>query len=35
MTVRKAVVPVAGFGTRFLPVTRAVPKSIVPTMDMK
>ena len=26
MNVRKAVIPVAGFGTRFLPVTKAVPK---------
>jgi UTP--glucose-1-phosphate uridylyltransferase len=33
MTVRKAVVPVAGFGTRFLPVTRAVPKNALPVFD--
>ena len=33
MTVRKAVVPVAGFGTRFLPVTRAVPKNLLPVYD--
>ena len=33
MTVRKAVVPVAGFGTRFLPVTRAVPKNLLPVFD--
>ena len=33
MTVRKAVVPVAGFGTRFLPVTRSVPKNALPVFD--
>ena len=33
MMVRKAVVPVAGFGTRFLPVTRAVPKNALPVFD--
>ena len=33
MMVRKAVVPVAGFGTRFLPVTRAVPKNALPLFD--
>ena len=33
MKVRKAVVPVAGFGTRFLPVTRAVPKNLLPVYD--
>ena len=30
---RKAVIPVAGFGTRFLPVTRAVPKVLLPVLD--
>jgi len=30
---RKAVIPVAGFGTRFLPVTRAVPKMLLPVLD--
>ena len=30
---RKAVIPVAGFGTRFLPVTRAVPKILLPVLD--
>lgn len=34
MTVRKAVVPVAGFGTRFLPVTRSVPKNLLPAFDV-
>ncbi len=31
--VRKAVFPVAGLGTRFLPATRAVPKELVPVLD--
>ena len=30
---RKAVLPVAGFGTRFLPVTKAVPKEMLPILD--
>ena len=34
MKVRKAVVPVAGFGTRFLPATKAVPKALIPVFDM-
>ena len=33
MTVRKAVIPVAGFGTRFLPATRSVPKNLLPVFD--
>lgn len=33
MTVRKAVMPVAGLGTRFLPATRAVPKNLLPVFD--
>ncbi len=33
VNVRKAVVPVAGFGTRFLPVTKAVPKALLPVLD--
>lgn len=32
-TVRKAVVPAAGLGTRFRPVTRAVPKPMLPVLD--
>lgn len=32
-TVRKAVIPVAGFGTRFLPVTKTVPKTMLPIVD--
>jgi UTP--glucose-1-phosphate uridylyltransferase len=31
--VRKAVFPVAGFGTRFLPVTKAMPKELLPVVD--
>ncbi len=31
--VRKAVFPVAGFGTRFLPATKAVPKEMLPIID--
>lgn len=32
-TVRKAVFPVAGFGTRFLPATKAMPKELLPVVD--
>lgn len=31
--VRKAIIPVAGFGTRFLPVTKAMPKEMLPIID--
>ena len=31
---RKAVVPVAGLGTRFLPATKAVPKEMLPLVDV-
>ncbi|MDO6415974.1 UTP--glucose-1-phosphate uridylyltransferase GalU [Sphingomonas sp. BIUV-7] len=31
--VRKAIFPVAGFGTRFLPATKAVPKELLPVVD--
>lgn len=31
--VRKAVIPVAGFGTRFLPQTKAMPKEMLPLID--
>jgi UTP--glucose-1-phosphate uridylyltransferase len=30
---RKAVFPVAGFGTRFLPATKAMPKELMPIVD--
>ena len=33
LTVRKAVLPVAGLGTRFLPATRSVPKMMLPVVD--
>ncbi len=32
-TVSKAVFPVAGFGTRFLPATKAMPKELLPIVD--
>jgi UTP--glucose-1-phosphate uridylyltransferase len=32
-TLRKAVFPVAGFGSRFLPVTKASPKEMMPVVD--
>ena len=31
--IRKAVFPVAGLGTRFLPATKAVPKELLPVVD--
>jgi len=31
--VRKAVIPVAGFGTRFLPATKSTPKEMMPLID--
>lgn len=31
--VRKAVIPAAGFGTRFLPATKAQPKEMIPIVD--
>ena len=31
--VRKAVFPVAGLGTRFLPATKALPKELLPILD--
>lgn len=33
MTVRKAVIPAAGLGTRFLPATKAQPKEMLPVVD--
>jgi UTP--glucose-1-phosphate uridylyltransferase len=33
MDVNKAVIPAAGFGTRFLPVTKAQPKEMMPVLD--
>ena len=34
MRVRTAVIPAAGLGTRFLPATKAVPKELLPIMDV-
>lgn len=34
MKPRKAVIPVAGLGTRFLPATKAVPKELLPIVDI-
>jgi len=34
MKVRKAVIPVAGLGTRFLPATKTVPKELLPIVDI-
>ena len=31
--IRKAVFPVAGLGTRFLPATKAIPKEMLPIID--
>ncbi len=31
--IRKAVIPAAGLGTRFLPTTKAVPKELLPILD--
>ena len=31
--IRKAVLPVAGFGTRFLPATKAMPKELLPIIN--
>lgn len=33
MRVRKAIIPAAGFGTRFLPATKAQPKEMLPIVD--
>jgi UTP--glucose-1-phosphate uridylyltransferase len=31
--IKKAILPVAGFGTRFLPATKAQPKEMLPIVD--
>ena len=31
--IKKAVFPVAGLGTRFLPATKAIPKELLPIVD--
>lgn len=33
MKIKKAIIPVAGFGTRFLPATKAQPKEMLPVVD--
>jgi len=33
LKVKKAIIPVAGFGTRFLPATKAQPKEMIPLVD--
>ena len=33
MKVRKAIIPAAGLGTRFLPITKAMPKEMLPIVD--
>jgi len=33
LMVKKAVIPAAGFGTRFLPITKAQPKEMLPVVD--
>ncbi|QSX05381.1 UTP--glucose-1-phosphate uridylyltransferase GalU [Sedimentibacter sp. zth1] len=33
MNIKKAVIPAAGFGTRFLPATKSVPKEMMPIVD--
>jgi UTP--glucose-1-phosphate uridylyltransferase len=33
MQIKKAILPVAGFGTRFLPATKAQPKEMLPIVD--
>jgi UTP--glucose-1-phosphate uridylyltransferase len=33
LDVKKAVIPAAGFGTRFLPITKAQPKEMLPVVD--
>lgn len=31
--IRKAVIPAAGLGTRFLPATKSMPKEMLPVVD--
>mgnify|MGYP003341888448 CR=1 FL=1 len=31
--IRKAVIPAAGFGTRFLPIAKAVPKEMLSKLE--
>ncbi|MFB5190784.1 UTP--glucose-1-phosphate uridylyltransferase GalU [Alicyclobacillus fastidiosus] len=34
MTIRKAVIPAGGLGSRFLPITKALPKEMLPIVDV-
>ena len=31
--IKKAVIPAAGFGTRFLPASKSIPKEMIPVVD--
>jgi len=31
--IKKAIIPAAGFGTRFLPITKSQPKEMIPIVD--
>lgn len=33
MKIKKAIIPAAGLGTRFLPATKAMPKEMLPILD--
>ena len=33
LTIRKAIFPVGGLGTRFLPATKSMPKEMLPIVD--
>ena len=33
MRIKKAVLPVAGMGTRFMPATKVIPKELLPIVD--
>ena len=33
ISIRKVIIPVAGYGTRFLPATKAMPKEMMPIID--
>ncbi len=33
MEIKKAVIPAAGWGTRFLPITKSIPKEMLPILD--
>ena len=35
MKIRKAIIPAAGLGTRFLPATKAMPKEMLPIVDKR